>query len=470
MALPLVVDLDNTLLRVDLLAEQLPGALIRDPLALPRVLGWLLAGRAQLKEALAERNPIDPATLPYNEAVLAWLGDEHARGREIWLASASHRSHVEAIAAHLGLFAGTLGSDGRHNLKGRNKRDALVARFGAGGFDYAGDSRADLAVWRDAHAAIVVGNDAGLASQAAALVRVERRLPVPRAGLSGWLRALRLQQWLKNGLVIVPLLTAHRWADADAAFAALLAMLAFCLCASAVYLLNDLADLADDRAHPVKRHRPLASGLLPVRQALVAILVLLGLALALTLQLPPAFGGWLTAYLAATTAYSISLKRRPIVDVVCLAGLYTARLLAGAAAIGVAASFWLLAFSMFLFLSLALIKRFAELQRHAPPGGGRIARNYDTADLPVIIAGGLGAGLAAVLVLALYIQSEHTLRQYSQPEWIWGACPVLLYWVLRAWFRANRGEIDEDPVAWAVCDRASWLAAALIVAAFAAAL
>lgn len=467
---PLVVDLDNTLLRTDLLAELLPGYLVRNPLALPRVIGWLAAGRARVKSEIAARCPIDPATLPYNESVLDWLRAEHAKGRELWLVSASHRSYVEAIAAHLGLFAGALGTEADDNLKGERKREALVERFGVRGFDYAGDSRADLAVWRDAHAAIVVGNDDRLAEQAGALTTVAQRLPAPRGGLDAWRRAFRLHQWLKNGLVLVPLLTAHLWNDAGAVVNALIAFLAFGFTASTIYVLNDLADLADDRGHPVKRHRPLASALLPVPNALAGAALLALLALACAAMLPPDFRLWLLAYVATTTAYSAWFKRKPIVDVMCLAGLYTVRLLAGAAAVGVAASFWLLAFSMFLFLSLALIKRHAELRRHALVGGGRISRNYDTDDLPVIVAGGLGAGLSAVMVLALYIQSDQTRDMYANPERIWIACPVVLYWVLRAWFRANRGEVDEDPVAWAAKDPASWLAAALVAGAFAAAL
>ncbi len=467
---PLVVDLDNTLLRTDLLAEMLPAFVVRNPLALPRALGWLASGRARLKDELAARWDIDPATLPYNDEVLRWLRAEHAGGREIWLVSASHRKFVEAIAAHLGLFRGTLATDASRNLKGEHKRAALVERFGPGGFDYAGDSLADLAVWRDANAAIVVGNQS-LAARAGALTRVERVIDPGGGGWSALPRAFRVQQWVKNGLLFVPLLTAHLWSEPGALHSALLAFFAFCFSASAIYVLNDLADLADDRTHPVKRHRPLASGELPVPHALIGAGLLLVLAIACATQLPLAFGGWLAIYLVTTTTYSAWLKRRPIVDVMCLAGLYTARLLAGAAAVGVAASFWLLAFSMFLFLSLALVKRFSELRRLALlDGSGRMSRNYATDDLPVILAGGIATGIAAVMVLALYIQSDQTTGLYDFPQRIWIACPVLLYWILRVWFDANRGKVDEDPVAWAGKDPVSWLAASLIAGAFAAAL
>lgn len=463
---PLVVDLDNTLLRTDLLAELLPSYLLRNPGEFPKAIAWLLSGRARLKDEIAKRCPIDPATLPYNETLLEWLREERARGREIWLVSASHEDQVAAISGYLGLFAGCLGSNASRNLKGERKREALVERFGARGFDYAGDSRADLAVWRDAAAAIVVGDDETLVRRAARVTTVVRRFETPAGGLGGWRRALRVNQWLKNALVFVPLLTAQRWDDPVAVATALLGFIAFSFAASSIYLLNDLADIADDRSHPVKRHRPLASGLLPVPQALGAAALLALLAMAIALLLPSGFAGWLAVYLITTTAYSAALKRRPVVDVVCLAGLYTLRLLAGAAAIGVEASFWLLAFSMFVFLSLALIKRFAELRRHALDGGGRIARNYDTDDLPVIVAAGTGAGLAAVLVLALYIQSGQTLAMYAHPARLWVACPLLLYWVLRAWFLANRGEIDEDPLAWTVRDRSSWLVALAMAIAF----
>lgn len=466
----LVVDLDNTLLHTDLLAEILPGYLVRNPFDLPRVIGWLLAGRARLKDELAARYEIDPATLPYNDAVLDWLRGEYADGREIWLVSASHQKFVDAIASHLGLFRGAIGSDAARNLKGERKRAALVERFGTRGFDYAGDSPADLAVWRDARAAIVVGGSGAFVERVAALTTVDRELPAPRGGADAWRHTFRPQQWVKNGLLLVPLLTAHAWGEPGAIQAALLAFLAFCFTASAIYVFNDLGDLADDRAHPVKRKRPLASGLLPVPQALTGALALFGLAVIFAFLLPPAFGGWLATYAVTTTAYSAWLKRRPIVDVMCLAGLYTVRLLAGAAAIAVEASFWLLAFSMFLFLSLALIKRFSELQRQASLGHTRTSRNYETGDLPVILSAGLASGMSAVLVLALYIQSAHVLQFYSHPERIWIACPVLLYWVLRTWFQANRGRVEEDPVAWAAKDPVSWVAVALIVGAFAAAL
>jgi 4-hydroxybenzoate polyprenyltransferase len=467
---PLVVDLDNTLLRTDLLAEMLPGYLLRRPLELPRAIGWLLSGRARIKDEIASRCELDPATLPYNESVLEWLREERSRGREIWLASASHQKYVAAIAGHLGLFRGAIGSERGHNLKGEHKRAILVERFGERGYDYAGDSAADLAVWRDANAAIVVGSRRRLARRAGALTRLEQELPAPRGGLAAWRRMLRVQQWIKNGLVVVPLLTAHAWDDPGALLATLLAFLAISFTASAVYIFNDLADLADDRAHPVKRDRPLASGTLPVPQVLLVAGLLLVLALLCALPLPLEFGGWLAAYVITTTIYSADLKRRPIVDVMCLAGLYTVRLLAGAAAIAVEPSFWLLAFSMFLFLSLALVKRFSELRRQLALGRVRISRNYEADDLPVIVAAGISSAVAAVLVLALYIQSEQTLGLYDHPYRIWIACPVLLYWVLRAWFRANRGEVQEDAVAWAAGDPTSWLTAGLIAGAFLAAM
>lgn len=466
---PLVVDLDHTLLRTDLLAEMLPAYLVRNPLEVFRALGWMAGGRARLKDELAQRCELEPADLPYNDDVVQWLRTERAGGRKIWLVSASHQKFVDAIAAHLGLFDGTLGSDASRNLKGEHKRAALVEHFGERGFDYAGDSTADLAVWRDANAAIVVGRP-GLVARARELTAVERVLEPAGSGWRGLPRAFRVQQWVKNGLLFVPLLTAHLWTDMGAVHAALLAFLSFCFTASAIYVFNDLSDLVDDRAHPVKRYRPLASGELAAPRALAGAGVLLVLALACATQLPTDFGVWLATYMVTTSAYSAWLKRRPIVDVMCLAGLYTARLLAGAAAIGVTISFWLLAFSMFLFLGLALVKRFAELRRLAMLGPGRTSRNYEAADLPVILASGVAASMAAVMVLALYIQSDQILQLYAYPHRIWIACPVLLYWGVRTWFQANRGKVEEDPVAWAGKDPVSWLAAGLIAGAFMSAL
>jgi 4-hydroxybenzoate polyprenyltransferase/phosphoserine phosphatase len=468
---PLVVDLDGTLLKTDLLAETANGFIVAQPWRTFQVLAWLSAGRAMLKERLAQASAVDPATLPFNEEVLAWLREEKRAGRRLVLATASHHVLADQVAAHLGLFDEVLATRGATNLKAHAKRDALVARFGEGGFDYVGNDRADLPVWRSAaRAHVVSGPKAGLLQEVRGLGRPGREIDDGRLGAAAMLlRAMRPHQWVKNLLVLVPLMTAHRYGDPASLVSAWWALVVFCLTASSVYLLNDLADLADDRQHAGKRLRPFACGNLGLVQGWMAWPALLAAALALACAvLPWLFTATLAVYFVSTVAYSWCLKQMPVVDVLALAGLYTLRIVAGAAAIGVPLSFWLLAFSMFLFFSLALLKRYGELRAVAHTGSvaGLRGRGYDTEDQGLIASLGGGAGYIAVLVLALYIQDEHTARLYAAPAFIWLACPLLLYWVSRAWLIAHRGHMHEDPVVFALRDRASWAVAALLVLVF----
>lgn len=466
----LVVDLDGTLIKTDLLAETANRFIVARPWCFFQLLAWLSAGRSMLKARLAQAVAIDTATLPYNEELLAWLRDEKAKGRRIALATASHRLLAEQVAGHLGLFDEVLATDATTNLKAETKRDALVARFGERGFDYVGDSRADRPVWRSAAQAHVVAG----ARRPVNVVRdqgqpgreiADGRPTVTRA----LIKAVRPHQWVKNLLVLVPLMTAHRYGDAASVVHALLAFGAFCLTVASVYLLNDLGDVDDDRRHPTKRFRPLASGQLGLAQAWLAWPLLLGAGFALAATtLPGQFAAALAAYFVLTVVYSLRLKQLPVVDVLTLAGLYTVRIVAGAAAIGVPLSFWLLAFSMFLFFSLALLKRYSELRAVQATDRtiGLHGRGYDTQDLDLISSLGGGAGFIAVLVLALYIQDGHTASLYATPAFIWMACPLLLYWVFRAWLIAHRGHMHDDPLVFALKDRASWVVAVLLVLAF----
>ena len=458
---PLVVDLDGCLIGSDLMVETLVDALRRDPLVALRLPGWLLAGRARLKSELAARGHVDVATLPYHGALLGWLRDERARGRAVVLATASHRSLADAVAGHLGIFDEVIATADGVNLKGRAKADALVARFGAGRFDYAGDSVADRAVWRHARRAVPVG----------LTPRALRRVPgevartfAPEA--SRWravLRALRPHQWLKNLLVFVPMLAAHRTDDLQVLAATSLAFVAFGLCASGAYVANDLFDLAADRRHPRKRLRPLAAGAVPLTWAVVAAPLLAAAGLALGAAVDLALCAVLAAYVAVTLAYSWVLKRYVLIDTMTLAGLYTARLLAGGAAGDIALSFWLLAFSMFLFLSLGMVKRHSELQvveslqRSAAHG-----RDYRVSDRSLLAMMGVASGTVAVLVFALYLDSATVVDGYVRPRALWLLCPLLLYWVNRVWIKAARGEMHDDPLVFAVRDRASYVLLAAI--------
>lgn len=466
---PLVVDLDGTLLRSDLLVEC--GLLfLRDqPHRLLAPLQWLSRGKAALKHSLAHETELDVSVLPYDEAVIELIRTERARGRRVVLATASHRRLAERVSGHLALFDEVIATDADRNLSAREKRDALVQAFGERGFDYAGNSGDDLPVWGAARHAYVVNASPSVENRARRLGNVTAVLRSAAAGPRDWLKAMRLHQWLKNLLIFVPLLAAHRYLELPLVADALLAFLCFGLCASSVYLLNDMLDLRDDRHHPRKRARPFASGRLSIQSGLMVFPLLLAAAFALAWwRLPPAFLAVLVTYFVLTVAYSMALKRRMVIDVITLAALYTLRIIAGAVALSVPLSFWLLAFSMFIFLSLALVKRYAELFQLRTAGGDALARGrgYFTDDLQMIAALGAASGYMSVMVLALYINDERTTQLYRQPEFIWLACPLLLTWISRVWMLAHRGQMNEDPVIFAMEDRLSLLIGALLALVF----
>ncbi len=466
---PLVVDLDGTLIRSDLLIESAFAYLKSAPHRFYNPLLWLArGGKAELKTRLADATDIDVTVLPYDAAVIEWLTAERSAGRSLVLATASHERYAQAISAHLGLFDKTFATDDTVNLSAGNKRDQLVAEYGEKGFDYAGNAHGDLAVWRSAERAYVVNPHTGVERAARKIGNVEQVIESRPAVVKTWCKALRLHQWLKNLLIFVPLLAGHMLSSPDPVLAAVLAFFMFGLCASSVYLLNDLFDLDDDRHHPVKRKRPLASGAMPLIWGLGLFPVLLVVAFGVTWAfLPSRFLAVLLGYYALTLAYSIFLKRQVMVDVVVLAMLYTSRIIAGTAAIDSHLTFWLLAFSMFIFLSLALVKRYAEL--HAMEARGLVktrGRGYLASDLPLISSLGTASGYMAVLVLALYIQDANTASLYRYPQAIWLACPLLLYWVSYMWIVTHRGSMHDDPIVFAARDRISLTVVALCALVF----
>jgi 4-hydroxybenzoate polyprenyltransferase/phosphoserine phosphatase len=454
---PLVVDLDGTLVRTDTLHESLLVLLKRNPLLLVLAALWLLKGKAAFKAEVGRRVKLDAARLPYSEPLLAYLTEEKARGRRLVLATAADQSIAEAVAAHLGLFSEVYASDGRVNLSGARKLERLQAAHPE--FDYAGDGEVDLALWRVARRALVVHGSPGLERRVRALGRGEVRVfEAPATGVRTWVKALRMHQWAKNSLVFVPVLAGHKVLEMELLLQAALGFVAFSLCASSVYVLNDLLDLDSDRRHPDKRRRPFASGALPVRAGavLAPVLLVAGFALAL-LVLPLPFSALLATYYATTLAYSLYLKQVMVLDVLVLAGLYTVRLFAGSLATGVPTSSWLFTFSMFLFLSLALVKRLSEVRRlrqsseEAAPGRGYLASDYEQ-----LASLGVSAGYISVLVLAFYITSEDVRGLYAHPERLWLLCPVMLYWVSRVWLLAHRGLVNEDPLVFALRDKVSY--------------
>jgi 4-hydroxybenzoate polyprenyltransferase len=455
---PLVVGLDETLVQTDLLLESVFAYISANPLRAVKVLRSLLQGRAQLKADVARDTPIDVALLPYNEHVLSLIEDARNSGREVYLASACNERYVEAVARHLSLFDGWFGSSDARNLTGSVKATLLVDRFGPRGFDYLGNGRADLAIWSTARRRIAVGASARVVAALKRLDPTADVLPTRTGGLRVWLRLFRVHQWTKNGLVFVPLFAAHLF-TIRAFASAFVAAIAFSLAASAIYVVNDLIDIEADRKHRSKKNRPLAAGTAPVGQALNFAVTFLAIALGLGLLLPAPFTPVLAAYLATTTAYSLYLKRKLMLDVVALAGLYTLRVIGGAVAVSTIPTEWILAFSMFVFTSLALLKRYAELAARLDAALPDLTnRDYKRADLPVISALSAASGMNAVTVFALYISSDNVHRLYRHPKALWLVCPILLYWIGRVIVLAERRLIDDDPILFALRDGVSLLA------------
>lgn len=469
--LPLVVDLDGTLIKTDLLFETANSFVTQHPLLAPYLINWLVSGKSTLKLRLAEIANINPAFLPYNTPLLLWLREEKNNGRQLVLATASHRILAESIAKHLELFDEILATENQTNLKSAHKRDLLLSRYGAQHFDYVGNDVADLATWQAARHSHVVSGSPALIAKARAIGNVDKIFgdvhPTP---LKSMFRALRPHQWMKNLLIFVPLLAAHLYGDIPSLLQTLLAFTVFGLMASSVYLLNDLIDVSDDRQHPKKRNRPFAAGDLSLLHGWLTWPVLfVGAFILASTALPAAFTATVAIYFLLTLAYSLRLKQSAIIDVVTLACLYTLRIVAGASAIGVAVSFWLLTFSMFIFLSLALIKRYGELKivcGHEKQEKLR-GRGYLREDMEMVSSLGTAAGYISVLVLALYIQDGNTAQLYHAPKLIWMACPLLLFWISRAWLIAHRGKMHDDPIVFALKDRASWIIGISILGIFA---
>jgi len=462
---PLFVDLDGTLIKGDLLVESFFVLARMSPLHALMAPIWLLRGKAYLKQRIAERVDLDPAELPYSQGFVEFLREQATRNRRLFLATASDISLARVVAAHLGFFSGVVASDGQWNMKGSRKLEAIAAAAEGGPFDYAGNGCVDLAVWSSARKAILVNPDRGVERAAAKITEVDRVFEDRRRGLRTYLKAMRVHQWLKNLLVFVPLLTAHAWGDTSAIVRSLIAFFAFGLCASAIYLINDLLDLPADRSHPRKRNRPLAAGDLPLTRGLALVPVLLASGVGLATRLPNEFLASLLLYLAFSIAYAVHLKTYVLIDVMLLAVLYTLRVIGGAFAIEAPPSFWLLAFSMFIFLSLSLIKRCAELINLAVLGRLQApGRDYHSHDIEFLASMGMASGYVAILVLALFISDTDVASHYNYPQGLWILCPLILYWISRLWLKTGRGEMHDDPIIFTLKDRGSrYVIAACVV-------
>lgn len=468
-SVPLVVDLDGTLLRSDLLIEAAFRRLGSDPAAVFGMMRALKTGKAALKHFLCDDADCGAETLPYDDAVLGILYKARDSGRPIYLASASHERFVNAIAVHLGIFDGVFATTPSLNLSGAAKAQCLVDNFGLGKFDYIGNDGADLPVWKVARQPIAIRTSRSVTAKLRDMAPNAQILDHERPSLTSWKKQLRVHQYAKNALVFLPMLAAHMF-DVVSLLTATLAALSFCFAASACYILNDLVDLADDRGHRSKKDRPLAKGDIPLIHAVIAVPILLALATLVSLSISPAFAGVLAGYFLLTTFYTFHLKRILLVDVLALAGLYTIRMFGGAVALGIGLSTWLMVFSLSIFVSLALMKRFVEIaaridsQLPSPAN-----RDYENADLTMLAALSAAAGFNAVTVLALYVSGFSVSVLYTRPELLLLACPILTYWIGRALILAQRRQMQDDPVVFAIKDPMSRLSGLAILAVFVAA-
>ncbi len=450
--MPLVIDVDGTLIKSNLLVESALKLVKQSPLSIIWMVRWLLfGGKARLKSRIAERVELDIGNMPFCDEIVVLCRQARQQGRRVLLATGAAMKYAQQIALLLRVDS-VMATTEKRNLTGERKLQAILGECGQGDFVYAGNETVDLEIWRCAGGAVVCGNNR-LADAAAKVATVQAHIRPRRLGLGVLARALRMHQWSKNVLLFLPFVPLLAYLDLTAWLLGIVAFVAFGLCASSAYLLNDLFDLEADRKHSSKSRRPIPAGDISLSTVIVLSLGLLATSFLISaLLLPPLFVAVLGAYWALTMAYSLDLKKRVNVDVIVLACLYTARVLAGGAVLGVKPSFWMLAFSVLLFLSLAAAKRTTELDTLLRNGEDSAAgRGYQTRDIPVLMAQGAASGQLAVLVLALYLNTV-LAGQFRHPEWLWAVCPLLLLWINRVWMKVSRGEMHDDPVVFALRD------------------
>jgi 4-hydroxybenzoate polyprenyltransferase/phosphoserine phosphatase len=465
-ALPLCIDLDGTLTHTDLSVESLLMAVRKAPWIIFLLPAWLIRGKAHFKDRLSDYADLDVSVLPYHPEVVALVRQARSERRQTVLVTGSHYKYAEQVCRHLGLFDEIMATRADCNLTGTTKAKALNERFGEYGFEYIANGTVDLPVWQIAGASVTVNAPRDVIKKVRMLGRPHADIPASPATSRAWLKAIRIHQWAKNALLFVPLITAHQILDPAAFLALVVAFLCFGLCASSTYIVNDLFDLESDRHHARKRNRPFAAGVISAKAGIIGAGLLLATGLGLALLLPLAFQLTLGAYIVSTLLYSFRLKQVASLDVLILAGLYTLRVIAGAFAASITLSFWLLAFSMFIFLCLALVKRVAELIELQKRGANNPSieirgREYSTQDIPILQTMGAASGYLAVLVLALYINSPEVLELYRSPPILWLVAPLLLLWVTRLWIVTTRGYMDEDPIFFAIKDPETWITAVI---------
>ena len=454
--LPLIIELDGTLIKSDLLFESF-YSMIKHNLFLVFLLPlWFLHGKVYLKKQIAKHSYIDVESLPYQQMFIEFLRIEFNNGRKLILVTASFKTLAIKVANYLGIFSEVLSTDENINISGKQRLEVLLKKYGKQGFDYAGNGNPDHRIFPYARYAILVNPRKNILKTVKEHPHVRQVFDERNHGILPYFKVLRIHQWLKNLLLFIPLLTSHQWLNISIIIKSIVGFIAFNICASGGYLFNDLLDLPSDRNHPIKKHRPFTSGELSIISGsiLMILLVIIGLIIAAVINWR--FFGILLLYSLLTFAYTIHLKMYVLLDVLVLAILYTVRVIAGAELIQVPLSFWLLAFSLFLFFSLALIKRCSELYELIKIGSEQTrGRDYHITDINYLREMGIVSGYLSIIVVALYINSTNVVILYSHPKVLWLICLVLFYWISRLWLKTGRGEMTEDPIIFSLKDRGS---------------
>lgn len=460
----LCVDLDGTLINTDTLHEKILLFVTKNPLNFLLILFWMCRGKAFLKRQLAERVHLPIHSLPYNQELLSWIKAEKATGKKVILVTAADQKIADAIADYVGLFDEVLASDGIINLKSHHKALLLNQRFGEKNYTYTGNDKSDLQVWKSAQQAILVNKSPRLIRHIKKLTHLQYYFALKKLSLKAFLKAIRIHQYAKNILLFVPIITAHLIFDEQSWVAAIGGFMSFCCIASSVYLLNDLCDITTDRQHPNKSKRAIAMGLLSIKDAIFLTGIFFITAGMLAWNLPDSFKIIIGVYYTLTLTYSLYIKEKMLLDVITLSVLYTIRVAAGMTLLSVNAySLWLLLFSIFLFLSLAFLKRVAELILLKKHNQMTILRRaYSTEHCTLLTNFGIASGFLAILILALYLNSATAIKLYHYPPMLILLFPIFIYWLCRIWILAIDGKVTDDPVLFAVHDKTSYICGLLI--------
>jgi 4-hydroxybenzoate polyprenyltransferase len=466
----LVVDLDGTLVLTDMLFESLILFIKFRSYRILFLLMHLLRGKVEFKNFISNEieGLLNVKSLPYNQKLIKWIYDQKKNGAKVFLATATHESIAKKIGLHLKLFDGIFATK-NINLKGLVKKDCLISAFGKKGYEYVGNAKSDLPVWESSSICYIVAPELGVLRAAQKINKVEIIFNSRSSYFFNLISSLRAHQWTKNILIFVPLFASHNFFDLHLLSQSVIAFLTFGLCASSAYLTNDLLDLQEDRLHATKRLRPIASGQFPIFHAFMLVPILLSISFCISaLLLTKVYCLVLFFYFTLAVTYSLYLKRLAIFDVTTLAILYITRIVAGSTSNNLPISLWMFLFCMFIFLSLAFLKRYTELfdQRQASSREKSLGRGYFPSDFELLTSYGIASGYISVLILALYFNDPLSIALYKNQLWALLSCPLLILWISRMWLIAHRGEMHDDPVLFVIKDTTSIVIGALFILCF----